>query len=64
MQYFKAAAVVLYYNITSACSSVSQLTIEGIVEEMSIYSAGGYTQVVGGHQGVVTIVVVCWVFKG
>lgn len=41
----------------------SQLTIEGVVEEVSVHTAGGHTQVIGGFQGVVAVVVVCWVFE-
>lgn len=43
---------------------MSRLTIKGLVEEMPVHSAIGHTQVVGGLQGVVAIVVVGWVFKG
>lgn len=43
---------------------MSQLTVEGLVEEVPVHSRGSYTQVVGGLQSVVPVVVVRWVFKG
>lgn len=54
-----------FYSFTLSydMNSMSQLTIEGPVEEVSVHSTGGYTQVVGGFQSVVAVVVMCWVFE-
>lgn len=51
------------YDMKWTCPTESQLTIEGFVEKVSVHGTVGYTQVVDGHQSIVAVVVVCWVFK-